>query len=52
MLGHLLQHGLGLRPADGHLADAEVALMKRDELSKIAEMFAEHIVQCLENIKA
>ena len=35
-----------------HLADAEVALMKKDELSKVAEMFAEHIVQSLENIKA
>ena len=35
-----------------HLADAEVALMKKDELSKVAEMFAEHIVHSLENIKA
>jgi DNA-binding transcriptional LysR family regulator len=35
-----------------YLADAEIALMKRDELSKVAEMFAEHIVQSLENIKA
>lgn len=35
-----------------HLADAEVALMKKDELSKVAEMFVEHIVQSLENIKA
>lgn len=34
-----------------HLADAEVALMKRDELSRVAEMFAEHIVQSLESIK-
>jgi len=34
-----------------HLADAEVALMKKNELSKVAEMFAEHIVQSLENIK-
>ena len=35
-----------------HLADAEVALMKKDELSKVAEMFVEHIVHSLENIKA
>ena len=35
-----------------HLADAELALMKKDELPKVAEMFAEHIVQSLENIKA
>lgn len=35
-----------------HLADAEVALMKKHELSKVAVMFAEHIVQSLENIKA
>ncbi len=34
-----------------HLADAEVALMKKDELSKVAEMFAEHIVHSLEIIK-
>ena len=34
-----------------HLADAEVALMKRDELSKVAEMFSEHIVLSLEAIK-
>lgn len=34
-----------------HLADAEVALMKKDELSRVAEMFAEHIVQSLESIK-
>ena len=31
------------------LADAEVALMKRDELSKVSEMFAEYIVDSLEN---
>jgi DNA-binding transcriptional LysR family regulator len=35
-----------------HLADSEVALMKKDELSKVAEIFAEHVVQSLENIKA
>lgn len=34
-----------------YLADAEVALMKRDELPKVAELFAEHIVHSLENIK-
>lgn len=34
-----------------HLADAEVALMKKDELPKVAELFAEHIMQSLENIK-
>ncbi len=34
-----------------HLADAEMALMKKDELSRMAEMFAEHIVQSLESIK-
>ncbi|QVL34156.1 LysR family transcriptional regulator [Telmatocola sphagniphila] len=32
-----------------HLADAEIALMKREELPKIAEMFAEHIVHSLES---
>jgi DNA-binding transcriptional LysR family regulator len=31
------------------LADAEIALMKRDEVSRIAEMFVEHIVHSLEN---
>lgn len=35
-----------------HLADSEVALMKNDELSKVAEIFAEHVVQSLESIKA
>jgi DNA-binding transcriptional LysR family regulator len=35
-----------------HLADAEVALMKKDELPRVAEMFADHIVQSLESIKA
>ena len=34
-----------------HLADSEVALMKKDELSKVADIFAEHIVQRLESIK-
>ena len=34
------------------LADAEIALMKKEELSKAAEMFAEHIVASLEFIKA
>ena len=34
-----------------HLADAELALIKTDELSKVAEMFAEHITLSLENIK-
>lgn len=33
------------------LADSEVALMKRDELSKVAEIFADHVIQSLENIK-
>ena len=31
------------------LADAEIALMKRDDLSKASEMLAEHIVHSLEN---
>lgn len=35
-----------------HLVDAEVALMKQDELSKVAEMFAEYIVQSLEHFKS
>jgi DNA-binding transcriptional LysR family regulator len=35
-----------------HLADSEVALMKKDEISKVAEIFAEHVVQSLESIKA
>ncbi|MBI1319468.1 MAG: LysR family transcriptional regulator [Candidatus Hydrogenedens sp.] len=34
-----------------HLADSEVALMKKDELTNVAEIFAEHVVQSLENIK-
>ncbi len=34
------------------LADAEIALMKKDELSKAAEVFAGHIVESLEIIKA
>jgi DNA-binding transcriptional LysR family regulator len=34
-----------------HLADAELALIKKDELSKVAEMFAEYIVQSLEHIQ-
>lgn len=34
------------------LADAEIALMKKEELSKAAEVFAEHIVESLEFIKA
>ncbi|MCA8985372.1 MAG: LysR family transcriptional regulator [Planctomycetaceae bacterium] len=33
------------------LADSEVALMKKEELSKVAEIFADHVVQSLENIK-
>ena len=32
-----------------HLADAEIALIKRDELPKAAEMFAEQIVHSLES---
>ena len=32
------------------LADAEIALMKRDDLSKASEMLAEHIVHSLENV--
>jgi DNA-binding transcriptional LysR family regulator len=35
-----------------HLADAELALMKREELSKVAELFAEHIVESLEMLHA
>ena len=31
------------------LADAEIALIKRDDLSKASEMLAEHIVRSLEN---
>jgi len=34
-----------------HLADAELALLKQDELSKVAELFAEHIVQSLGNLR-
>ena len=34
------------------LADAEIALMKRDELPKAADMLAEHIVHSLENVTA
>jgi len=34
-----------------HLADAEIALLKKDELSKVAEMFVDHIVESLEFIK-
>lgn len=34
-----------------NLADSEVALMKRDQLSNVAEIFAEHVVQSLERIK-
>ena len=34
------------------LADAEIALMKKEELSKAAEVFAEHIVESLEFNKA
>lgn len=34
-----------------HLADSEVALMRKDELSKVAEIFADHVVQSLEDIK-
>ncbi|WP_397568410.1 LysR family transcriptional regulator [Schlesneria sp. T3-172] len=33
------------------LADSEVALMKKDELSKVAEIFSDHVVQSLENIR-
>jgi DNA-binding transcriptional LysR family regulator len=35
-----------------HLADSEVALLKKEELSPVAEIFVEHVVQSLENIKA
>lgn len=35
-----------------HLADAELALMKREELSKVAELFADHIVESLEMLHA
>ena len=31
------------------LADAEIALMKRDDLTKASEMLAEHIIQSMEN---
>lgn len=34
-----------------HLADSEVALLKKDELSKVAEVFADHVVQSLEHIR-
>ena len=34
------------------LADAEIALMKRDDLSKASEMLAEHIMHSLENVTA
>ncbi len=34
-----------------HLPDAEVALMKRDELPQVVDMFAEYIVDSLENKK-
>ncbi len=34
-----------------HLADSEVALLKKDELPKVAEIFADHVVQSLEGIK-
>jgi DNA-binding transcriptional LysR family regulator len=34
------------------LADAEIALMKRDDLSKASEMLAEHIVHSLEKVAA
>ena len=33
------------------LADAEIALMKLDDLPKAADMLAEHIVHSLENVK-
>lgn len=44
----------GVHPARAELklpelADAEIALMKRDELSKAALVFADHIVHSLEN---
>jgi DNA-binding transcriptional LysR family regulator len=32
------------------LADAEIALMKRDDLPKAAEMLADHIVLSVENV--
>jgi hypothetical protein len=32
------------------LADAEIALMKRDDLPKAGEMLAEHIVLSVENV--
>lgn len=34
------------------LADAELALMKKVELSKVAEIFVDHIVQSLEQLKS
>lgn len=34
-----------------HLADSEVALMKKEELSRVAEVFSEHIVMSLEAIQ-
>ncbi|MEZ6143675.1 MAG: LysR substrate-binding domain-containing protein [Zavarzinella sp.] len=34
-----------------HLADAELALMKKEELSVVAELFVEHIVHSLERLK-
>jgi DNA-binding transcriptional LysR family regulator len=51
---HMIPAGIHPAPKEArlpHLADAEIALMKKDELSKVAELFAEHIVQGLENIR-
>ncbi len=46
----------GVHPARAELklpelADAEIALMKKDELSTAALVFADHILHCLENIE-
>lgn len=35
-----------------HLADSELALMKKEELSPVAEIFAEHVVQSLEVLRS
>lgn len=51
---HMIPDGIHITAKETklpHLADSEVALMKKDELSKVAEIFAEHVVQSLESIK-
>jgi DNA-binding transcriptional LysR family regulator len=51
---HMIPDGIHITAKETklpHLADSEVALMKKDELSKVAEIFADHVVQSLESIK-